>query len=79
MEMLIGCIFLTILLVILFIFCRNLTITIKIEQNLDTYQPIGDTFDENGEPVNEQSKATIDDVLKVVNGIMLDMEDDSHE
>lgn len=79
MEMLIGCIFLTILLVILFIFCRNLTITIKIEQNLDTYQPIGDTFDENGEPVNEQSKATIDDVLKVVNSIMLDMEDDSHE
>lgn len=79
MEMLIGCIFLTVLLVILFIFCRNLTITIKIEQNLDTYQPIGDTFDENGEPVNEQSKATIDDVLKVVNGIMLDMEDDSHE
>ena len=79
MEMLIGCIFLTILLVILFIFCRNLTITIRFEQNTDTYQPIGDTFDENGEPVNEQSKATIDDVLKVVNGIMLDMEDDSHE
>lgn len=79
MEMLIGCIFLTVLLVILFIFCRNLTITIKIEQDLDTYQPIGDTFDANGEPVDKDTKATIDDVLKVVNGIMLDMEDDSHE
>ena len=79
MEMLIGCIFLTVLLVILFIFCRNLTITIRFEQNTDTYQPIGDTFDANGEPVDKDAKATIDDAVKLINSIMLDMEDNSHE
>lgn len=79
MEMIIGCIFLTVLLLILVIFCKNVTLTVKIEHKLDTYTEIKDTFDAEGEPLDKETKATIDDVLKTVNSIMLDTEVKSDE
>jgi len=74
MEMIIGCIYLTILLLILLIFCKNVTLTVKIEHKLDTYTEIQDNFDQEGEPIDKETRATIDDVLKTVNSIMLDTE-----
>lgn len=79
MELIIGCIFLTILLLILAIFCKNVTFTVKIEHKLDTYTEIKDIFDQEGEPLDKDVKTTIDDVLKEVNSIMLDTEVDSDE
>ena len=79
MELIIGCIFLTILLLILAIFCKNVTFTVKIEHKLDTYTEIKDAFDQEGEPINKETVATIDDILKTVNSIMLDREEDIDE
>lgn len=79
MELIIGCIYLTILLLILAILCKNVTFTVKIEHKLDDYTEIKDTFDNEGEPLDKETKATIDDVLKTVNSIMLDTEVDSDE
>ena len=80
MEMIIGCIFLTVLLLILAIFCKNVTLTVKIEHKLDTYTEIKDTlYDKDGNPVNKEDVPTIDDVLKVVNSMMLDTEVNNDE
>ena len=79
MEMIIGCIFLTILLLILAIFCRNVTFTIKIEQNLDTYTELKDPFDSEGNPVDKEEKSTFDELMKTVHSVMLDMEEDNNE
>ena len=74
MELIIGCIYLTILLLILTIFLKNVTLTVKIEHKLDTYTEIKDNFDQEGEPIDKETITTIDDVLKTVNSIMLDTE-----
>lgn len=79
MALIIGCIYLTILLLILAIFCKNVTFTVKIEHKLDTYTEFKDTFDQEGEPIDKETKATIDDVLKTVNSIMLDREEEIDE
>ena len=72
MEMIIGCIFLTVLLIILLIVCKNVTINVNINQPEPKFYKIPDSFDENGDPVNDNEEhITIDDLVKNVNSIML--------
>ena len=79
MEMIIGCIFLTVLLLILLIFCKNVTFSIEIKYPENTYVNPDTLYDKDGNPVNKEDVPTIDDVLKVVNSMMLDTEVNNDE
>ena len=79
MEMIIGCIFLGIILVILLIFCKNVTLNVNITYSQPQYMELSDQFDEEGNPKIDANKVTIDDVLKEVNSIMLGREDELNE
>ena len=75
--MLVGCTFLVIILVILLIFCKNVSINVNITYPEPKFIEVKDQFDDKGNPVDPETKATIDDVLKVVNSIMLGQEEDN--
>ena len=77
MEMLIGCTFLGIIIVILLIFCKNLTINVNITYPEPKFIEVNDQYDSEGNPINDETKATIDDVLKSVNSIMLGQEEEN--
>lgn len=79
MEMIIGCIFLSILLVILLIFLKNVTFTIKIEYPEVKFTEIPDPYNSDGELKEQDVRATIDDAVKSINSIMLDMEESDYE
>lgn len=79
MEMIIGCIFLTVLLLILLIFCKKVTFSIEIKYPENTYINIEDLYDTKGNPIDKEVKATIDDALAAVNSIMLDTEVKNNE
>lgn len=79
MEMLIGCIFLGIILVILTIFCKNITLNVKIEYPAPQYIEVKDPYNPDGEPKEHDKTATIDDLLKEVNNIMLGREGETDE
>lgn len=79
MEMIIGCIFLTVLIIILAILCKNVTLNVNITYPTPEYVEIKDPYNEEGDPENKDTVATIDDILKEVNSIMLGREEDSDE
>ena len=71
MEMLIGCIFLGVILLILFIFCKNVNLNINITYSAPKYLEIKDRYDAEGNPVEEEDKSSFDTILKEVNSLML--------
>lgn len=75
MEMLIGCIFTLILIVFLYFFCRNVTLTIKIEYP-EVQQPVlAELYDDEGEVKEKEEGVNFDDMLREINELMLDQED----
>ena len=76
MELIIGCIFLTVLLLILLIFCRNVNINVNITHSQPLYEKLSDNYNVDGEPKDNNNEYTIDDIIKTVNDIMLDREDE---
>lgn len=53
----------------------NINITVKQEFSAEDRQLLEDLYNKDGDPINDY-KAAVDDVLKEVNNIMLDREDD---
>ena len=60
---------------------RGVDININVNHNYDypDLLEIKDQFDSDGNPIDEETKATIDDFVKSVNDIMLGQEDDSND
>ena len=74
MEIVISCIFFTMLIAFLAIYLKNATIIIKHEYQAPQITEIDDLYKSNGEPKEENDQPTIDDLLKAVNDVMLDQE-----
>lgn len=79
MDMIIGCIFLGVILIILLIFCKNITFNVNIVYPTPEYTDYADLYSKEGEPKDDELKETIDDALKSINSIMLDQEEDAYE
>lgn len=74
--MIIGCVFTLILIAFLFYFCRNVTVTVRIEYPEVKYEQIEDLYDEDGEIRKvEKHEYDLDSFLKEVNDLMLDREE----
>ena len=76
MDMIVGCIFLSILLVILFIFCKNVTFNVTISYPQPQNIKIDDGFDSEGNPRKDEGEVNFDDLLKEVNSVLLDVEEE---
>ena len=79
MEMIIGCIFLTVLLLILLIFCKKVTFSIEIRYPETNYINMDTLYDKDGNPVQNKEKASFDTLLKTVNEVMYDTEVEDDE
>lgn len=79
MEMIVGCIFLAALIAFLAIYLKNATIVIKLEYPEIQAPELDDLYDDNGDPKGVKDIADFDELLKEINDLMLDQEDDSNE
>ena len=79
MEIVISVLILAMIIAFLCIYCKNATINININYPEPKFYEVKDYFDADGNPIDKDTKATIDDVLKEVNSIMLGREDNSDE
>lgn len=79
MEFIIGSLFLSLLVAFIAVYLKDVTINIHVNYPEPKFYEINDTFNEEGEPLEKDTKATIDDVLKTVNSIMLDREEEIDE
>ena len=76
MEMIFGCLFTLILIAFLFFFCRNATITIKLEYPQMQEPDLSDLYNDEGdekEPVKDS--IDFDEMLNEVHDLMLDKEE----
>lgn len=76
MEFIIGCIFLTVLLIILLVFCKNVSLTVEIKYPEVHYEELQDLYKEDGDLKKEdRDQIDFDSVLQEINDLMLDRED----
>lgn len=75
MEMIVGCIFTLILIVFLYFFCRNVTITVKLEYPEVKTPEFVDIYDKDGEEKTKEDTIDFDNMLKEIHELMLDQED----
>lgn len=57
----------------------NLTINVQHKYGAPEYVKVDDLYNQEGEPNDKEERVTIDSILKEVNNIMLDREDESDE
>lgn len=79
MAVVVTCTFFAFLIAFLCVYCKNATINININYPEPKFIELEDTFNKEGEPVEKETQATIDDILKTVNSIMLDREENIDE
>ena len=76
MELIIGCIFLTALLIILLVFCKNVSLTVEIKYPEVHVEELPELYKEDGELKEEpRNQVDFDGILKEINDLMLDRED----
>lgn len=75
MEMVIGCIFTLILILFLYFFCRNITVTVKLEYPEVKTPEFNDLYDNDGEEKTKEDTIDFDNMLKEIHELMLDQED----
>ena len=76
MEFIIGCIFLTVLLIILLVFCKNVSLTVEIKYPEVHVEELPDLYKEDGDLKEEdKNQLDFDGILKEINDLMLDKED----
>ncbi len=75
MEFIIGGIFLLLLMVFLFFFCKNATFTIKIEYPDVQVPELNDIYDSEGEAKDDSDYTDFDNMLKEISDLMLDQEE----
>ena len=79
MEMLVGCIFTLILIAFLFFFCKNVTFTVRIEYPETNIPELENLYDDEGDPKGVRDMVDYDELLKEINDLMLDQEDEPNE
>ena len=76
MEFIIGCIVLTVLLIILFVFCKNVSLTVEIKYPEVHIEELPELYKADGELKEEdKNQVDFDGILKEINDLMLDRED----
>lgn len=79
MEFIIGSIFLIIAVGVLLYCCKNLTVNININYPDVKVPELSDLYDDEGDPKGVQDIVDYDELLKEINNLMLDQEEESNE